>query len=201
MFKWPDRLYIGVKSQLIFKLFSKTFKHCLHAELNQEGSKLSKHKVWVSIVFFFIPYSPIYKLQSIKVHWTNMLIQLLQSITIYLVQIVTGQLNLNSSWEWKSNQLDHPLHPKPPTPPTNTHLNVWGTSRQLRQLISGMQPYFDQTRWNSWTTPDTHKAKLNASLIWLGQKVTESECLICIDSARLQLRAESEYKWYNPRWF
>ena len=34
-------------------------------------------------------------------------------------QIVTAQLNLNSSWDRQSNQLDH--HPTPPTHPT--HLN------------------------------------------------------------------------------
>ena len=42
------------------------------------------------------------------------------------------QLNLNSSWEWQSNH--------------TTHNNFEGTSRQLRKLIFGMQPYFDPTR-------------------------------------------------------
>jgi hypothetical protein len=47
--------------------------------------------------------------------------------------------------------LDYPLHP-----PTHPHYNFEGTSRQLRKLIFGMQPYFDQTRkitsFKKWKT-------------------------------------------------
>ena len=57
-----------------------------------------------------------------------------------LLQIVSAQLNRNSSWEWQSNQLDHPHH--------HHQSNLYGTSRQPWKLIFGRQPYFDQTRWN-----------------------------------------------------